>query len=203
MPRPREATGRDARDLRPRPGQPAELEPLSASSAAVDFEALYFAHRNLLLYLACARFRVPPEDAEALLHDVFLAFLISDVPLRDPRAWFVAAMSNAARAYRRRSARSDAFSELPQSFMDSGSTDPDDLERELLVREILRRLRSRDREVLRLRFFEELTVPEIGERLRTTTRYAERLVAFALTRVRDAYRRLHSPHSRSGRDPRL
>ena len=54
---------------------PAPAAPSSpgapSSPAADDVEALYIEHRNLLLYVACRKFRIPDPDAENLIQEVF------------------------------------------------------------------------------------------------------------------------------------
>ena len=64
-----------------------------------DVAQLYGAMRPLLLRIATLRYNVPPEDAEELLHEVFLAFLLRREDVRDERAWLIGAMDHAARRF--------------------------------------------------------------------------------------------------------
>ena len=40
-----------------------------------DVGELYVQHRTLLLFIACRKFRIPENDAESLIQDVFLSFI--------------------------------------------------------------------------------------------------------------------------------
>ena len=73
--------------------------PVPSTPAADDVEALYLEHRNLLLYVACRKFRIPDCDAENLIQEVFLSFLQTGTKIDNIRAWLVAAMCNASRHY--------------------------------------------------------------------------------------------------------
>src|ERR1700741_1800347 len=75
------------------PAPAAPSTPGSPSSpAADDVEARYIEHRNLLLYVACRKFRIPDSDAENLIQEVFLSFLQTGTKIENVRAWLVAAM---------------------------------------------------------------------------------------------------------------
>lgn len=150
---------------------------------------LYVECRALLLYVACRKFGVPEEDAESLLHDAVLSLLTTTATLENPRAWLVAAVANASRAYRRSRAR---YELIPQDAFDEmttlGSTvDAEQVERKLTLSDILRHLHPRYREMLRLHYLEQLTSSEIADRLGSSTRYAEKRIVLALRRVREAY----------------
>jgi RNA polymerase sigma factor (sigma-70 family) len=129
------------------------------------------------------KFRIAESDGEALLHDVLIAFMTTFPSIEHPRGWLVAAMCNASRRYWRCRARET-------EEIDDAVPDPFDacrLERELIVRDMLARLHPTDREVLRLHYFEHLTVPELAVRIGTTPRYAGKLVTKALKRARTIY----------------
>jgi RNA polymerase sigma-B factor len=66
----------------------------------------------------------------------------------------------------------------------------DDVERSLALASALECLTDRDREILRLRFQEELTQSEIGARVGLSQMHVSRLIRQALARMRDA-----GPHS--------
>ena len=159
--------------------------------------------RPLLLYIAAVKFRVPDPDCEPLLHDVLLSFMSATTHIEHPRTWLIAAMCNASRAYWRNSIRVAAVetARLDDIADREDALNVDMLERELLVRAILQRLSVRDHLVLRLHYFECLTVTEIATRLRTTKRYATKLVSKALRRVRAEYRKVGATGSPPDRTP--
>src|SRR5688572_12963800 len=91
------------------------------SNAADDVEALYLEHRQLLLFVACRKFRVPDGDAENLIQDVFLSYLQTGTRIENVRAWLVAAMCNASRHYWRAQARTESLPDDFNEHSDPGS----------------------------------------------------------------------------------
>ena len=154
-------------------------EELSSSSRASEVEALYREHRTLLFFVARRKFGVPSHDSEALVQDVFLAYLQCDAPIRNIRAWLVAAMCNASRHYLR---RQDRYVELPSEeelrlVVEAGT-------HLMLAKRLLSTIPRKEQEALRLRFFEGLDHKELAAALDTTERYAQKLVMKALSRLR-------------------
>jgi RNA polymerase sigma factor (sigma-70 family) len=152
-------------------------------------EALYVQYRGLLLYVAARKFHVPAMDCEALVHEALMALLQACVRIENPKAWLVAAVCNASRAYWRTRARiTNMEGARIDSLADTTDTfDAKRIEQEVLVRALVRRLRPEDREILRLHYYEQLTAAEIATRFQTTTGYAEKLIVIALRRARDIY----------------
>jgi RNA polymerase sigma factor (sigma-70 family) len=150
---------------------------------------LYVELRPLLLAIAASKFRVPPVDTEPLLHDVLLSFITATAEIKNPRLWLVGAICNASRAYWRARTRIGALeaARLEGEVDLAGPFDADEMERAVALRTALQRLSPRDRLVLRLHYYERLTVAEIALRFGTTVRYATKLVGKALRRARRAY----------------
>jgi RNA polymerase sigma factor (sigma-70 family) len=162
--------------------------PVPSSPAADDVEALYIEHRNLLLYVACRKFRIPDCDAENLIQEVFLSFLQTGTKIDNVRAWLVAAMCNASRHYWRGQGRVES---LPDNFNDH--SDPgthglaDQFAMKMTVRQALDYLQPRCRETLWLHYFEGRSAADVARELETTNRYAEKLIHNCLKRVREIY----------------
>jgi RNA polymerase sigma factor (sigma-70 family) len=158
------------------------------SQAADDVERLYVEHRNLLLYVACRKFRVPDTDAENLIQEVFLSFLQTGTRIDNVRAWLVAAMCNASRHYWRAQGRTES---LPEDFNDHSDPGSHGLAEQfalqMTVRQALKYLQPRCRETLRLHYFEGRSAGEVARELETTNRYAEKLIHNCLKRVREIY----------------
>ena len=95
--------------------------PSAPPSPADDVEALYLEHRNLLLYVACRKFRIPDSDAENLIQEVFLSFLQTGTKIENVRAWLVAAMCNASRHYWRAQGRIESLPDDFKEHCDPGS----------------------------------------------------------------------------------
>jgi RNA polymerase sigma factor (sigma-70 family) len=158
------------------------------SGARLDLGATYDAHRNLLIGTAIARYGIAEADAEPLLHDVFVAYLIHGHDVRDTRAWLVSAICNASKAYLRTRARVVG---LPEAFADE--PDPasvgvgDRLPDALAARECFACLTARCQLALRLRYLEGYSVPEIAAELQTSAKYAQKLVSRCLQQAHDRY----------------
>src|SRR5688572_20899924 len=171
-------------------GQPAAAAPVPppVPTPADDVESLYIEHRNLLLYVACRKFRVPDTDAENLIQDVFLSFLQTGTKIDNVRAWLVAAMCNASRHYWRASGRTES---PPEDFNEH--SDPhshglaDEVAKKLTLRQALDYLQPRCRETLWLNYFEGRSASDVARELETTNRYAEKLIHNCLKRVREIY----------------
>ncbi|HEX6160362.1 MAG TPA: sigma-70 family RNA polymerase sigma factor, partial [Thermoanaerobaculia bacterium] len=158
------------------------------STAADEVERLYIEHRNLLLYVACRKFRIPDGDAENLIQEVFLSFLQTGTKIDNVRAWLVAAMCNASRHYWRASGRTES---LPDDFNDHSDPGTHSLAEQfalqITIQQALRYLQPRCRETLRLHYFEGRSAGEVARELETTNRYAEKLIHNCLKRVREIY----------------
>jgi RNA polymerase sigma factor (sigma-70 family) len=164
-------------------------ERIGREGIAEEIERLYRDLRPVLIGTLIRKFEVPALDAETLLHDVFVAFLTVGVPVVNPRSWLVAAACNAARAWRRSEARYNASSILEaEPIIDDHKAILD----VLFLRDALTALHERAREAVRLRFFEQLTYPEIAVKLRTSVKFAEKLVAKTVVKLRKAYVAAHS-----------
>jgi hypothetical protein len=63
------------------------------------FEALYTEYGLLLRSIAMRRYAIPPDDAEALVHDTFVAYLERHTKINDLKPWLMGAVSNACKHY--------------------------------------------------------------------------------------------------------
>lgn len=165
-----------------------ELLSAVGSAAADRIEVLYLEHRPLLMAVACRKFRVAEEDAEALLQEVFLSYLQTGAQVDNIRAWLVAAICNASRHYWRVRGRADQLPEDFSQHSDPGSQAlPERFALEMTVRQALQYLQPRCRETLWLHYFEGRSASDMARELETTTRYAEKLIHNCLKRVREIY----------------
>jgi RNA polymerase sigma factor (sigma-70 family) len=107
--------------------------------------------------------------------------------IEDPRGWLVGAVCNASRYYLRRQARAET---LPDTYAQEPDPSlvrvlemwPD----QLAARQAIERTTARCQLVLRLRYFEGYSVPELAAELRITKKYAAKLISECL---RQAHRR--------------
>ena len=147
-----------------------ELIALSQKGDQDSFQALMERHRATLIktsYLTTRDREIAQDVVQETLVQIWRS-LPSYKPQGSFRAWLLKILVNQARRqYRRKrvpTVRLDAASEMPSS-----SGNPDDAaqqqEQHEQVREALELLTNDHREVLILRYFSELTVPEIAQAL--------------------------------------
>src|SRR5258708_24603275 len=142
-----------------------------------DVGVLYEQYRELLLHVACRKFRVPDSDAENLMQEVFLAYMQTEAKVENTKAWLVAAMCNASRHFWRTQARTES---LPDDIHDH--SDPvshglaDRFAIMLTLRQALKYLQPRCRETLYLHYFERRSAGDVAAELDTTNRNAAKLI---------------------------
>lgn len=135
-----------------------------------------------------SRHKVPPGDAQDLLHEAFLYLLLRAEPPRNPEAWIVGTLRHRCYQYWHRRRASHAprnvdpadLVELAGEALDSGEARVD----ALAIREALARLGPRDRELLWLRFVLEYSGDEIGQLLEVSAASARKITRRALERLR-------------------
>ena len=143
-----------------------------------ELEVMYLEARHRLRRLAIVRFGVPPDEAEALVHDVFIAWMTSAGEVRAPRRWLVAATSNASRNWLRKRSAEVRLQEPPVSVLPAPSLDP------IIVAELLAICRPRAAALLRLVYQEGMGVAEAGRALGTSAGYADTLLRRTLKELR-------------------
>jgi RNA polymerase sigma factor (sigma-70 family) len=155
--------------------------------SGVDVQALFSAHYLHLVRLA-ASLVDDLEAAEDVVQDVFAALQRARWPdLAKPEHYLVVAVMNRSRSVlrRRRTARSTV---LPQQPVDSEAADVPALQRAEhdRIREAIRRLPRRQREVVVLRYFEDLDITQIA----TILRIKNTAVSASLNRAVTSLRRV-------------
>ena len=162
---PLDATPSPAEAASPADGAPANV---CYPEQELAFEELYLQIAPLLRVLAHRRFRVPREDAGALVNDVFINYLRDPAQVRDARQYLVGATCNASRAYwRRQTAHDGRFAPLDAPH---GSEDPtfESLAVTLAVGTMLTQLGTNCRDVLRRAYVDDQPAAVIAEELDTT-----------------------------------
>ena len=155
------------------------------ATCQVDVGAVYDEHFRLIVGTAIARYRICESDAETLAHDVFLSFILKAEEVRDARAWLVSAICNASKYYLRVRSRTV---ELTADVVDTREArDTCDVTGQMMARECLACLTPRCQLALRLRYIEGYSAAEIAEELRTTPKYAQKLLGRCLRQAQDRY----------------
>jgi RNA polymerase sigma factor (sigma-70 family) len=162
----------------------------------VSFDDAYRLHADLLREIAERKFGVPTDDAEALVNDVFMSFLIRTAEIRDPRRWLIGAVCHASRGYLRRTRRTEP---LPADIDDRADPLVADLENRLVnsmtVAIALSRLGNKCRCTLRMYYAEGYSAAEIAEELGTTSGYVMQLLHTCRKRARAIYLELDGERS--------
>lgn len=157
----------------------------TTDAAEERFRAIYEEHFDLLAGIAVNKFRVPDTEAETLAHEVFLSLLKKRDAIGDLRGWLVGAICHASRHYWRQNKRiMDAEPELDREFPDPTSRRIHEvMTAKIAANEALESLAPRYQEILRLRYFAGMTVPEIAAHLGVKPKYAQKLVTKCLRRA--------------------
>jgi RNA polymerase sigma factor (sigma-70 family) len=145
-----------------------------------EITRLYVSTKPLLTQIARRRFRIPADQAEELVHDIFLSFLRHSEEVADIERWLVGAICHAARAWHR---KHDRLQNTPDDYFEQMTFDPA-LDIGLIVRETLALLRPRDRRAIELRVSDGCTFAEVGRILGVRPKRGERIYRHAIARAR-------------------
>jgi RNA polymerase sigma factor (sigma-70 family) len=134
--------------------------------------------------VAIQRFGIAPEDADALVHDIFATWLTNPGVVRgDIRKYLLGAIWNAARAFRRKR-REEPFDEsapepamIPDEFLEQLSTN-------IAVGRALARLNKRCVETLRRFYYEEESASTIAMSLDSTPDAVRQMLRVCRARAR-------------------
>lgn len=152
---------------------------------------MYLEHAVLMRRIAIGKFRVPPEDAEGLVHDVFLNYILNKRTIRtDVRAYLVGGICNACRNYwRSRRTRDRVFDDEGPSVAELLHEKDlfEGVSRTMLVASTLARLGTRCRDILRRYYLDGEETPSIAESLNTTPTNVNYLMHVCRKKARDIY----------------
>jgi RNA polymerase sigma factor (sigma-70 family) len=165
--------------------------PDSSSNPSVAVEDVYRDHFSLLRDIAVHKFNIGAADAEALVNDVFTAFMVRRQLIRNPRKWLIGAVCHASRAYWRSVARTSQFPPDVREYVDPASPELENriVDRVTIV-SALQQIDVRCREALRLFYTEGYSAAEIAEVFGTTTNNVMQILHTCRKRVREVYRDL-------------
>jgi RNA polymerase sigma factor (sigma-70 family) len=143
------------------------------------------------------RYQVPERDAEDVLQETLLLFILKRPTIRCPEAWLVTTLRNQALMYQRRRRSRRRFVLEPGHDLRPAAdalAEPATgrLEARLMLERGLRRLRFEEREALRLRHVEGRSPAEVASRLGYRPDTIRKLLSRAFRTVRRALRR-HLP----------
>jgi RNA polymerase sigma factor (sigma-70 family) len=158
-----------------------------------EFEALYTEYGVLLRSIAIRRYSIPPDDAEALVHDIFTSYLQRQAHVRELKAWLMGAIGNASKDYLRRRKREEPL--LPEHDQTADQGAEEKAERwmvKMTVATVISRLGEKCRETLRRYYFHEESKESIARELATSPAYVLQLLVSCRKRVREMYDSMRS-----------
>jgi RNA polymerase sigma factor (sigma-70 family) len=160
---------------------------------ASEFETLYTEYGVLLRAIAIRRYNIPPDDAEALVHDIFTAYLQRREHVRELKGWLIGAIGNASKDYLRRRKREEPL--LPEHDQKPDQAAEEKAERwmeNITVAMVMARLGEKCRETIRRYYFNEESKESIAEQLATSPGYVLQLLVNCRRRVREIYDAMRS-----------
>jgi len=166
-----------------------------APATAAAAGQLYLDYAPLLRRVAVRKFNVPPAEAEALVHDVFINYLVTPRRVMDRhlRAYLVASICNASRNYwRSRHTEARVFATGACDVARAASADEvlEGLARNLTVASTLAKLGARCREVLQRYYLRAEATPAIAAAMKTTAGNVNYLVHVCRKRARAIYEQI-------------
>lgn len=129
---------------------------------------LYLEYAPILRRIGRRKFAVPLADVDALVHDVFATYITNPSSVRDPRAYLVGGICNAAREYWRERRREVSLDDGEDAAIPEAISDG--LSERLTVAATVARLRSGCRDLLRRRYFDDEATDSIAAAIETTPR---------------------------------
>ena len=160
---------------------------------AKEFEALYIEYGVLLRAIAIRRYNIPPDDAEALVHDIFTAYLQRREYVRELKGWLIGAIGNASKDYLRRRKREEPL--LPEHDQKPDQAAEERWMLNITMAWVMARLGEKCRETIRRYYFHEESKESIAEQLATSPGYVLQLLVSCRRRVRELYDAMRSTPS--------
>jgi len=153
-----------------------------------SFERLYREHGVLLRKIAVRRYNVPPEDAEALVHDTFLLYMQRHTVVREPKAWLITAVSNECKHYWRDRKREEPLLPEHDETVDPAAAQVmEKWMRQNALAAVFARLGARCREVLERYYLGEESREGMAEDFATKPGYIRQIVMSCRRRARELY----------------
>ena len=166
-------------------------EPLSATQL---LELLYQRHAAFLHTTAKYRYRIPAEDVEELVHDIFLSYLQRMPRVDDHRAYLLGALRNAVSYYHRKHRHETPLLPEHEDTEDGASrTREEQWTLRISLGATLAQMGEKCRETLRRYYLLEHSTEQIARDQKTTPAYVFQLLHACRKRAREIYQRLTSP----------
>jgi RNA polymerase sigma factor (sigma-70 family) len=169
-----------------------ETAPPAGTAAAEydpEFDRLYESYFPFLRGIAMRKFRIPPDDVDELVQDVFATYLTHAARVRELRPYLIGGICNAARQYwRETDAERAVFCDADPEFAASDDAVLESLIRSTLISAALSRLGTSCRETLRRFYIDGESAISIAASRETTPNSIHQLLSYCRGRAREAYR---------------
>jgi DNA-directed RNA polymerase specialized sigma24 family protein len=150
-----------------RASPPTAKAPEGGGLAAFEEAYLQFAPR--LRKVAIAKFGIPPDEAEGLVHDVFATFFMHAAAVEQVERYLIGGICNAARKHLKRAGAADAlFCGDDPCEATAGDVLLRQLERKQLLARVFARIGSRCRDLLCRYYIRGESTTSIADALEST-----------------------------------
>lgn len=157
----------------------------------VALDTSYRHNAVVLRELAERKFRVPRDEAEAIVNDVFMSFLLRADSIQQPQRWLVGAVCHASRDYLRKRSKTEALPPDIDDYVDPFAANSEDtLIRRLTMAVAMSQLGKRCAMALRMHHAEGYSAPEIAQRLQISTGATEQLLHRCRKKAHEIFSRL-------------
>ena len=162
----------------------------AVAPARHEFRAVYHEIAPLLRYLAIRRCDVPPDDAEALVHDVFATYLrTSDRVRGEVRTYLVGAIFRAARRYWHHRRGEEPLTDRMSDEVPCADVS-DAVALRLALASMLSQLTPRCREAFRRYYMDEEPTEAIAAAMNTSPGNVRYILHGCRKRARDIFRQI-------------
>jgi RNA polymerase sigma factor (sigma-70 family) len=163
-------------------------------AAEQPFESLYIQYGVLLRAIAMREFRVPPDDAEALVHDAFVTYLQRQNTVREPKGWLIGTVRNGCRHYWRDRKHEGPLEALGEEPVDAAAEgDREATLWRITVATAVAQMGNRCREMLRRYYWRGESTADIAEGMATSKDNVWQLLSRCRQRIGEALGKVTRP----------
>jgi RNA polymerase sigma factor (sigma-70 family) len=174
-----------------------------AGSAVPSFETLYTQYGVLLRAIAMREFRVPPDDAEAVVHDAFVVYLQRQTTIREAKGWLIGTVRNGCRHYWRDRKRDAPLESLPGEPVDTAAEGVREAAIwRITVASALAGLGARCRDMLRRYYWKDESTADLAEHFSTSKDNVWQLLSRCRQRVSQALGKRTAKRTTKGTEPK-
>jgi len=155
------------------------------------FETLYREYGALLRVIAIRQYRIPTHDAEALVHDTFLAYLQRHTYVHDVKAWLYGTVRHRCIDYwRERDRECPLLAEHDETVDQTAHSTWEQWFRRFAVSAAIAQLGEKCRETLRGYYFRDEKRSVLADRLSTTPGNIDQLISICKRRLVELFHEL-------------